>query len=172
MVSLSNLASLNEVTNYLQHALDSASSQDIPPPRHVEIPVLYGGDMGADLARVSDHTGLDPSEVIKRHSEPEYLIYFIGFSIGFPYFGGMDETLITPRLASPRKIVPAGSVGIAANQTGVYPVSSPGGWNLIGQTPTQMMDVNCPEDNLLKMGDRVKFVPIDEDEFHKLREKP
>lgn len=131
--------------------------------RLVEIPVCYGGEYGPDLAFVAEHAGLTPEEVIERHAGREYRIYMLGFLPGFPYLGGLDEQLFTPRLATPRTTIPAGSVGIGGEQTGIYPIASPGGWQLIGRTPLRLFD---PEGELpYAAGDRIRFVPITEDEF-------
>ena len=121
------------------------SAEDREPhlPRTVEIPVCYGGDFGPDLARVAAQAKLSPEEVIKRHSKATYLVYLIGFAPGFPYLGGLPKELATPRHAKPRMAVPAGSVGIAGEQTGIYPQVTPGGWNLIGATPQRLFR---PED--------------------------
>ncbi|MDA1349183.1 MAG: 5-oxoprolinase subunit PxpB, partial [Chloroflexi bacterium] len=104
----------------------------LKPKRVVKLPTLYGGEYGPDLEFVAEHTGLSAEEVVRLHSEPRYLVYMIGFSPGFPYLGGMPERLATPRLETPRIKITAGSVGIAGTQTGVYPLASPGGWQLIG----------------------------------------
>ncbi len=114
------------------HRLGEASE---PPPRTVEIPVCYGGEFGEDLAFVAEHADLTPDEVIEIHSGAEYLVYMLGFAPGFPYLGGMPERITAPRRDSPRLKIPAGSVGIAGSQTGVYPIETPGGWRLIGRTP-------------------------------------
>ena len=135
--------------------------------RTVEIPVCYGKDHGPDMGRVMNHTGCTMSELVGRHTSGEYLVYFIGFSAGFPYIGGMDQTLETPRLSSPRKLVPPGSVGIAGKQTGIYPLPTPGGWNLIGRTPFSLFNVNDPDGGLIRMGDQVRFYPIDQEEFER-----
>ena len=135
--------------------------------RTVDIPVCYGKDHGPDMGRVMNHTGCTMSELVDRHTNGEYLVYFIGFSAGFPYIGGMDQTLETPRLSSPRKLVPPGSVGIAGKQTGIYPLPTPGGWNLIGRTPLSLFNVSDPDDGLIKMGDQVRFYPIDQEEFER-----
>ena len=135
--------------------------------RTVEVPVCYGKDHGPDMGRVMNHTGCTMSELVGRHTSGEYLVYFIGFSAGFPYIGGMDQTLETPRLSSPRKLVPAGSVGIAGKQTGIYPLPTPGGWNLIGRTPLSLFNVNDPDGGLIRMGDQVRFYPIDQEEFER-----
>ncbi|RZK62109.1 MAG: 5-oxoprolinase subunit PxpB, partial [Hymenobacter sp.] len=106
----------------------------------VEIPVCYGGTLGPDLAEVARHTGLAPAEVIARHAAPTYLVHLLGFAPGFPYLGGLDARLATPRRAEPRLLVPAGAVGIAGTQTGIYSLPTPGGWQLIGRTPLRLFD--------------------------------
>ena len=131
----------------------------------VIIPVLYGSEYGPDLDNVCQHNGLTPEEVIAIHSGREYLIYMLGFTPGFPYMGGMDERIATPRLKTPRTAIPAGSVGIAGAQTGVYPIQSPGGWQLIGRTPLKLFDMERAEPFLLKAGQKVIFKPISQEEF-------
>lgn len=133
--------------------------------RRIEIPVSYGGAYGPDLDAVAAHTGLRPAEVIALHSSPEYLVHAIGFAPGFPYLGGMPEKLVMPRRATPRPRVPIGSVGIGGAQTGVYPIATPGGWNIIGRTPMRLFDPQREPPALLKPGDRVKFRPMYEGEF-------
>ena len=136
----------------------------------VEIPVCYGGDFGPDMDQVASHCGLTLDEVIRRHTAPEYLIYMVGFTPGFPFLGGMDESLSTPRLEKPRTRVPEGSVGIANSQTGIYPVTSPGGWQLIGKTPLKLFAPHRETPFLYEAGDRIKFVAIDQDRFNELTE--
>lgn len=141
-------------------------------PRVVDVPVCYGGEHGPDLARVAAQAKLSPEEVIKRHAKAEYLVHLIGFAPGFPYLGGLPKELHTPRHAKPRMSVPPGSVGIGGGQTGIYPLATPGGWNLIGRTPRRVFR---PEQNppvLLAAGDRVKFRSITPAEFAQLEEKP
>jgi KipI family sensor histidine kinase inhibitor len=138
----------------------------------IEIPVLYGGEAGPDLDHIAQHTGFSTDEVIKRHSSPEYLIYMIGFTPGFPYLGGMPKEIATPRLTTPRQIIPAGSVGIAGEQTGIYPMESPGGWQLLGRTPLKVFDSAREEPFLLNAGQYLKFVPISEDEFRQITADP
>ncbi len=134
----------------------------------MEIPVVYGGEYGPDLEYVAKHNNMTPEEVIRRHSGAEYLIYMLGFTPGFSYMGGMDESIATPRLKTPRVLIPAGSVGIAGKQTGIYPIDSPGGWQLIGRTPVRLYDANRDTPILLDAGLHVKFIPIDEQEFHRI----
>ena len=134
-------------------------------PRTVEVPVCYGGDFGPDLGLVAKQAKLSPEEVIKRHAKAEYLVYLIGFAPGFPYLGGLPKELATPRHARPRMSVPPGSVGIAGNQTGIYPLSTPGGWNLIGRTPLRLFQPAEDPPSLLRAGDTVKFRAIAAEEF-------
>ncbi|MDR9838775.1 5-oxoprolinase subunit PxpB [Herbaspirillum huttiense] len=125
--------------------------------RTVEIPVVYGGSAGPDLDNVARHTGLSTKEVIERHSSAEYVVYFLGFLPGFAYMGGLDASLATPRHTTPRVSIPAGSVGIGGEQTGIYPMASPGGWQLIGRTALQLFDPSQQPPTLLRPGDRVRF---------------
>jgi len=131
----------------------------------IEIPVIYGGEFGPDINYVAEHSKMSVEEVIKIHSQPEYLIYMLGFTPGFPYLGGMDERIATPRLSSPREKIPAGSVGIAGKQTGVYPMDTPGGWQLIGRTPLPLYDPRKVKPILLDAGMHVRFVPVTMDEY-------
>lgn len=130
----------------------------------IEIPTIYGGVYGPDLNFVAEYNRLSPEEVIRLHSEVEYTVFMMGFSPGFPYLGGMNPALATPRLSSPRPRVPAGSVGIAGMQTGIYPNDTSGGWRLIGWTPLRLFDPNAEPHFLLKPGDRLRFVPISQDQ--------
>lgn len=134
----------------------------------IDIPVCYSAGHGPDLDEVAGHHGLQVDEVIALHSSALYTVYMIGFMPGFPYLGGMPEKIATPRKASPRKQVAAGSVGIAGHQTGIYPAHSPGGWQIIGRTPLKLFDREKPPFTLLKAGDRVRFYPISEAEFEQL----
>jgi KipI family sensor histidine kinase inhibitor len=127
--------------------------------RMVEIPVCYGGEFGPDLDAVARHAGLTPERVVELHASAEYLVYFLGFSPGFPYLGGLPPELAIPRLEAPRTRVPAGSVAIGGSQTGIYPVESPGGWRIIGRTPARLFDPQASPPALLAMGDRLRFVP-------------
>lgn len=135
----------------------------------VEVPTVYGGEFGPDLSFVASHNHLSEDEVISIHSGTDYLVYMLGFIPGFTYLGGMDPRIATPRLSSPRTLIPAGSVGIAGEQTGTYPSNSPGGWQIIGRTPVTMYDMSKAQAALLKAGDYVRYVSIDESEFHRIK---
>lgn len=126
--------------------------------RQIDIAVHYGGAEGPDLAEVAAHAGLDAAEVVRRHTAGEYVVYFLGFLPGFAFMGGLDPQLATPRRSEPRTAVPAGTVGIGGEQTGVYPIVSPGGWQLIGRTALPMFDPTAASPTLLLPGDRVRFV--------------
>lgn len=140
--------------------------------RTVRIPVLYGGEMGPDLEEVAEYHHLTKDEVIQLHTESTYTVYMLGFAPGFPYIGGMNEKIATPRKAKPRMKISAGSVGIAGKQTGVYPIETPGGWQIIGQTPEKLFrPENEEEPTLLQAGDVVAFYPISEEEFKERKER-
>nr|WP_153374735.1 MULTISPECIES: 5-oxoprolinase subunit PxpB [Rahnella] len=130
-----------------------------PESRLIEIPVIYGGTQGPDLDNVARHTGMTPRQVVECHAGADYIVYFLGFQPGFPYLGGMPSTLATPRHGEPRLSVPAGSVGIGGSQTGIYPLETPGGWQLIGQSLIAMFDPLREQPTLLLPGDSVRFVP-------------
>ena len=138
----------------------------------VEIPVCYGGSFGPDLDQVALQTGLTPEEVVRHHSSPLYLVYLTGFSPGFPYLGGLPEALTVPRRATARTVVPPGSVGIANHQSCIYSMATPGGWNLIGQTPCKLFRFDATPPSLLCPGNRVKFRPITPEEFANYPETP
>lgn len=140
-----------------------------PPARVVDIPCAYGGAFGPDLPDVAAHAGLSEEEVVAIHASAEYLVYMMGFTPGFPYLGGMSPRIAAPRLATPRTIVPAGSVGIAAEQTGIYPIESPGGWRLIGRTPVRLFDALRQPPVWFDAGDYVRFLPIGGDEYAQVR---
>ncbi len=143
---------------------------ELTAPEIKRIPVCYGGDFGPDLQFVAQTNGLTPEEVVALHTQAEYLVYMIGFAPGFPYLGGMNERIAAPRKASPRASIPAGSVGIAGNQTGIYPLETPGGWQLIGRTPVPLFNPNAASPSLLKAGDVIKFYPITASEFKNWKE--
>lgn len=135
-----------------------------------EIPVCYGGEYGPDIANIAANAGLTEEEVIKIHSSRDYLIYMLGFLPGFCYLGGLDERIHTPRLANPRIKINAGSVGIGGSQTGIYPLDSPGGWQLMGMTPVKTYDPEREVPILVEAGDYIRFVPIDEQEYKRIKE--
>jgi KipI family sensor histidine kinase inhibitor len=143
----------------------------LPPAEVIHIPTLYGGAYGVDLEDVANHNGLTPEQVINIHSGTDYLVYMLGFTPGFSYLGGMSEKIATPRLESPREEISAGSVGIAGKQTGIYPISSPGGWRLIGRTPVQLFNPDRNPAVLLKAGQYVRFEAIDEKEYKAICEQ-
>jgi len=130
-----------------------------PESRYIEIPVVYGTAAGPDLGEVARHAGLSQKQVVELHSSIDYVVWFLGFQPGFPYLGGLPEQLATPRRDEPRLQVPAGSVGIGGAQTGIYPLATPGGWQLIGHTPLPLFDPHRDEPVLLRPGDTVRFIP-------------
>jgi inhibitor of KinA len=136
--------------------------------RVVEIPTCYGGSFGPDLSFVADYHHLAPAEVIEIHAGTDYLVYMMGFSPGFTYLGGMSERIATPRLKTPRTAIPAGSVGIAQQQTGIYPVESPGGWQLIGRTPVTLFDPSRVPPVVVEAGDFIRFVPVAEGDYARI----
>jgi inhibitor of KinA len=131
--------------------------------RVVTIPVRYGGEWGPDLADVAGHCGLSEAEVVRRHTDRDYRVFMLGFAPGFPYLGGLDPALATPRRATPRTRIPAGSVGIAGAQTGIYPLETPGGWQIIGRTDLRLFDPALAEPCRLRPGDRLRFVAAREE---------
>jgi len=162
-----------EMFELIQTAYEKSLEQNLQSSlamRQVVIPVCYGGEYGPDLEFVAHYHNLSVDEVIAQHTEPEYLVYMIGFMPGFPYMGGLKPELSTPRLNRPRAVVPQGSVGIAGQQTGLYPLSSPGGWQLIGRTPLTLFDIHADPPTLLRSGDIVRFKPISPEEFMQWKE--
>jgi KipI family sensor histidine kinase inhibitor len=159
------VTSIRELRERLIEVYQDSGDIILPTPEIVELPVCYGGRFGPDLGFVAASNNLSEEEVIRLHSQPDYFVYMLGFSPGFPFLGGLPEPLHTPRLESPRKAVPAGSVGIANGQTGVYPVASPGGWQLIGRTPLNLFDCGRDQPFLFSAGNILKFRPIGEEEF-------
>lgn len=140
--------------------------------REVTIPVCYGGEFGPDLAFVASHNHLTPEQVIALHTGGSYQVYMIGFAPGFPYMGGLDERIAAPRKETPRAMIPQGSVGIAGKQTGIYPIETPGGWQLIGRTPLSLFNPDRDHPSLLQAGDTVRFVAITPEEYEQRKEQP
>jgi KipI family sensor histidine kinase inhibitor len=169
-----------ELEAIVQTYLDRLENVTLPEPRQMEIPVCYGGDYGPDLNDVAAMHDMKPEHVIELHVSVNYHVYFLGFVPGFAYLGEMPAALLTPRLPSPRRRVPAGSVGIAGTQTAIYPFATPGGWRLLGRTPVQIfrpersvMDqdvMNQDAMSLLSIGDRVRFTPISPETFAALEQ--
>lgn len=147
----------DELKAHVRKIAAQPEADDIPPSKRITIPVFYGGDYGPDLEAVAEHLGVPPAEVVRRHTEPVYRVYMIGFTPGYPYMGELPANLAVPRRATPRTKVPKGSVGIAQRQTGIYPVESPGGWQIIGWTPIELFDPRRRLPALLEMGDEVRF---------------
>ena len=170
LFTLDKMANIDDTIQAVENSLDMVQNSEPPEAKLVEVPVLYGGNYGKDIQRVVQFSRLSEDEIIQRHQSGNYLVYFLGFSPGFPYIGGMDQDLKTPRLQTPRKRVPQGSVAIAGGQTGIYLFPSPGGWNLIGQTPLKIFNISNPKNSLIKMGDKVQFKSISEDEYERLKE--
>ncbi|MFZ5944186.1 MAG: 5-oxoprolinase subunit PxpB [Bacillota bacterium] len=157
-----------QLINELRRLENPKDQKEFIAPLVTEIPMVYGGQHGPDLEYVASHNNLSVEDVIRIHNEKNYLIYMMGFTPGFPYLGGMSESIATPRLKSPREKIPGGSIGIAGTQTGIYPIDSPGGWQLIGKTPVRLFDPDKKEPFLLRAGDYLRFVPINEEEFNQI----
>ena len=165
-------ASVDRFEDDLRALLESASHPDPGVGHRLEvIPVCYGDDFGPDLDFVSSHAQISRDEVISLHGKPEYVVYMIGFAPGFPYLGGMSERIASPRRDSPRDAIPAGSVGIAGNQTGLYPIETPGGWQLIGRTPLTLFRPTDSHPSLLETGDHVRFQAIGLAEYEEIFER-
>lgn len=159
---------LPEITRRLEILADDMVHVALPRSNNVIIPVAYGGEYGPDLDEVAARSDLRPDEVVKIHSAADYLVYMLGFTPGFCYLGGMDERIATPRKESPRLKIPAGAVGIAGNQTGIYPLESPGGWQLIGQTPLKLFDPGRKDPFLVKQGDVLRFEPVSHERYKEI----
>ncbi len=164
------LYSYSDICNLMEPLLEPSATDDANERvTIIEIPTVYGGEFGPDLGFVASHNNLSEDEVVSIHSGTDYLVYMLGFIPGFTYLGGMDPRIATPRLSSPRTLIPAGSVGIAGEQTGTYPSDSPGGWQIIGRTPVTMYDMSKEQAALLSAGDYVRYVPIDEAEYNRIK---
>jgi inhibitor of KinA len=157
-----------QLAGILRGYLRRAAALHLPRPPELQIPTCYGGEFGPDLDEVAHLHGMTPAQVVKLHSSVAYVVYFLGFVPGFAYLGVLPRRLATPRLPTPRRSTPPGSVGIADNQTGVYPFATPGGWRLIGRTPLAMFDPKREDMSLLRIGDRVRFTPISSERFRAL----
>lgn len=165
-----HIFTFQEIIDLLKELVLKMDSIDLPASRLIEIPVCYGGKYGEDLNEVAQRNKLTEDEVIRIHSSSDYLIYMLGFTPGFAYLGGLDKRIATPRREQPRTIIQAGSVGIAGDQTGIYPIESPGGWQLIGRTPLRLFDPENETPFLFEAGDKLRFVPIDGDEYFRIEQ--
>lgn len=164
------ILSYSQMVSLIEDALKGNFEEVSGKKTVVRIPVCYGGEYGPDLGYVAEHAGLSEEEVISIHSSKPYLIYMLGFMPGFPYLGGLDERIHTPRLSSPRLKLEAGSVGIAAGQTGLYPMESPGGWQIIGLTPVKCYNPDKPKAIPYEAGDYIQFYPITPQEYESIKE--
>jgi KipI family sensor histidine kinase inhibitor len=163
--------SASELRETIRRLHRSSTVHELPGHRLVEIPMTYGGEFGPDLEVVAKHNNLRAEEVIRIHSCARYLIYMLGFMPGFPYLGGLSPKIAAPRKTTPRLKIPTGSVGIAGNQTGIYPTESPGGWQIIGRTPLKLFEPSREPPALLQAGDFLTFVRITPEEFTSIYEK-
>mgnify|MGYP001827865392 FL=1 len=149
-----------ELKRTIRNTYQNLDQTELPAPRTIDIPIVYGGEQGPDLETVAQYHHITPQAVIDYHTRPTYRVYMIGFTPGYPYLGEVPEAIATPRRNTPRILVPRGSVGIAKQQTGIYSVDSPGGWQIIGWTPVNLFDPQAQPPSLLMMGDRVRFQAI------------
>lgn len=161
------LTPYDRMVNIITDMLEQTDNCPNPPMtgRLINIPVCYGGEFGPDLKDVASHNDLSVDEVVKIHTGSIYRVFMLGFAPGFPYLGGLSNKINAPRRRTPRLKIPAGSVGIAGGQTGVYPMETPGGWQIIGQTPKILFNANNHSPSLLHAGDTIQFVPLSVDEF-------
>ena len=157
-----------ELIDLLKRLCENLNEDKLPKQKIIEVPVIYGQEFGPDIEFVASHNKISVNEVIQIHSSYDYLIYMLGFTPGFPYLGGMCEKIETPRLQTPRTKIPGGSVGIAGKQTGIYPIESPGGWQLIGRTPIKLYDPYREPPILLKAGDFIRFVSVGLEEYREI----
>lgn len=162
-----------ELKNHILELYSGLENSSLGAANIKKIPVCYDEEFALDLDVMVRQTGLNFDEIIHLHSKPDYWVYFIGFLPGFPYLGGMNSSLFCRRKAKPRSKIETGSVGIAGHQTGIYPLSSPGGWQIIGKTPVKLFDIkNSKHPSLLSAGDRLQFEPISKTQFYELEAHP
>jgi len=160
----------SDLETSLRQSIEQVDELEPATPRQTEIPTCYGGEFGPDLEEVAKLCAISPERVVELHSSVTYIVYFLGFVPGFAYLGELPEALATPRLGSPRRTTNPGSVGIADNQTGVYPSATPGGWRVIGRTPLAMFRPDRENMSILNVGDRVRFAPISVEQFAALQD--
>ncbi|MER2089348.1 MAG: 5-oxoprolinase subunit PxpB [Sporosarcina sp.] len=165
-----SLTSFQKVSAFMEVLVQQIGTNLALEKRVVTIPVLYGDEFGPDLEYVAQYHGLSTEEVIQLHSEAEYLVYMIGFAPGFPFMGGLSEQIATPRKKTPLLAIAPGSVGIAGKQTGVYPLETPGGWQIIGRTPLDLFLPAISPPTLLQAGDIIRFTPISPEEYYHYKE--
>ncbi|WP_078594345.1 5-oxoprolinase subunit PxpB [Evansella clarkii] len=161
----------SEITAELEELYRKLEETELPPAKRVIVPVCYEGEFAPDLEDVANHNGLSTDEVVSIHKGGDYLIYMLGFTPGFPYMGGMAPKIATPRLEVPRSHVPAGSVGIAGEQTGIYSLDTPGGWRIIGRTPLVLYDSKRENPSLFEAGDHVSFRAISTEEYEDIKKQ-
>ena len=166
--SLKGSTTLDKISGYITSLNVETKNNQQTQNKIIQIPVCYDPIFGFDLQELSSFYQLTKEEIIEIHSSAVYTVYMIGFVPGFPYLGGLSEKLTAPRKQNPRAAIPAGSVGIAGQQTGIYPLETPGGWQIIGRTPLKLFDVNRQQPSLLKAGDKLKFEPISLREFEQI----
>jgi inhibitor of KinA len=164
-----SVISFKKLLDTLRSLEDNIDDIELPESSIIWIPVLYGGESGPDLSEVAHFNNLSTEEVINIHISVKYLVYMLGFTPGFCYLGGMDPRIATPRKETPRVKIPAGAVGIADKQTGIYPVESPGGWQLIGNTPLRLFDPAGKPEFLINAGDYIQFYQVDEDHYRNIQ---
>ena len=163
---------LDKISEYLKSVNLETKINQSTNHKIIHVPVCYDVKFGLDLEELTSFYQLKKEEIIQIHSAATYTVFMIGFVPGFPYLGGLSEKLTAPRKQNPRKAIPAGSVGIAGQQTGIYPLETPGGWQIIGRTPLKLFDANKAQPSLLKAGDQIKFEPISLSEFERLEKNP
>jgi KipI family sensor histidine kinase inhibitor len=162
------ISSLDELAIKIKDLGNNINDSTVGSPRTIEIPTVYGGIYGPELGYVAQFNGLTELQVIDIHSGTDYLVYAMGFTPGFTYLGGLSDKIVTPRLQTPRTEIPAGSVGIAEQQTGIYPIESPGGWQLIGRTPVNLFDPTKSPPVIVEPGDYIRFVQISSEEYERI----
>lgn len=165
-----NISAFEKVSASMNCYLKRIKEETSFEKRLIEIPVVYGEQFGPDIEYVAKYNNITVEKVIELHTKKDYLVYMIGFAPGFPFLGGVDKQIATPRKEKPSPAIPAGSVGIAGEQTGMYPLETPGGWQVIGQTPIDLFTPKTSPPTLLQSGDVIRFIPITQNEFHTYKE--